>query len=128
MNLSQILQSIKKVKANSRVNILLELNDGYSLLVEGGFSISRGTENLVHSLEYIDSDFSTEILDKIQSSLENTKVSVASFSEGTGKLTIELENGVTFESFFSVGDYESWELCKNGRAVYGSECGNIVNY
>ncbi len=128
MNLSQILQSIEKVKANNRVNIILELNNDYSLLVEGSFSVKQGSEQLVHSNEYVYSNFSKEVLGKIQFSLENTGISSATFSEETGKLALELENGVTFESFFIEGDYASWELCKNGRAIYGSECGSIIHY
>jgi len=128
MNLNSALHYISKVEANSRVNILLELNDNYTLLIEGSFVVSRATEVLVSSIEYIDSDFNPELLEKIQSSLENKNVVEASFSEKTGMLTLELENGVKLESFSGEDDYEAWELCINGITIYGSECGNIVHY
>ncbi len=105
MNLNQILKSILKVKANSRVCILLELNDDYSILIEGSFSVNRGSEKVVESSDYIESNFSSELLKNIQSSLENTNISEAYFSDQSGKLTLELENGVTFESFFGEDDY-----------------------
>jgi len=128
MNLNSALHYISKVEANSRVNILLELNDNYSLVIEGSFMVSHAAETLVSSIEYIDSDFSLEFLEKIQSSLENEKVIQANFSEETGMLTLELQNGVKLESFCGDDDYEAWEISKNGSVIYGSECGRIVHY
>jgi hypothetical protein len=90
MKLISALQNILKVESNSRVNLLLELNDGYSLLIEGGFSVSRKEDKLVNSIQYIGSDFSPELLNKIQSSLENQIIKVAAFSKETGKLILGL--------------------------------------
>lgn len=47
MDISSALKFIVKVEPSSRVNILLKLNDGYSLMVEGGFSVNRKSEELV---------------------------------------------------------------------------------
>lgn len=128
MNLSSILYGIRKVESNNRVNLLLELNDNYSLLVEGSFSIRRKNTEIVSSSEYIESDFSHDLLITIQSLLENKKVKNAHFDEDSGKLILELELALYFESFFGEDDYESWELSKDSKTIYGSECGTIIYY
>ena len=128
MNLSSILQRIQNVESNSHVNILLELNDNYSLLVEGSFSVSRNSDELASSAEYMGLDYSFDVFSKIKFLLENQEINVATFSNETGELTLELQSGVKFESFFGDGDYESWELFKNNVSIYGSECGTVIYY
>lgn len=128
MNLSSILYGIRKVESNNSVNLLLELNDNYSLIIEGGFSIRKRNTEIVSSSEYIESDFSHELLITIKYLLENKKIENAHFDEDSGKLILELEFGLYFESFFGEDDYESWELSKNGISIYGSECGTIIHY
>jgi len=106
----------------------LSLNEDLTLLVEGSFSVMDDVKELASSIEYIESDFSPIYLRRIQSFLENQNIVLARVFEKSGSLILELQNGVRFESFFAEGDYESWELRKKGRSIYGSECGNIVHY
>ena len=128
MNLNLKLKRINSVTENSRVNVLITFNDDYSLLIEGSFRVCTDSDLQFTSDDYINSDFDPEYLKKIQALLEQQSIKQAFASTDTGSLMLELENGINFESYFGSNDYESWELQKSSRVIYGSECGRIIHY
>ncbi|MGI0119667.1 hypothetical protein [Zooshikella sp. RANM57] len=127
MNLSSAIQAIERVDANSRVNLFLELNEKYTLLIEGAWSLSASSDEVISSYEYVGSDFSGDILQKVRALIEGQEVTAAFISSENASITLELKNSNKFESFFGEGDYESWELRKDGEPVYASECGTILS-
>jgi hypothetical protein len=65
---------------------------------------------------------------RIKQLLEGKTIYTASFDRETGKLTIVLEDGTHFYSFYCEGDLESWELFNSKGSIYASEYGGIIYY
>lgn len=82
------------------------------MLVEGSFSLNQGTDEIVNSNEYISSDFSYKLLDKIQSSLENQTIKNVCLSDDSGQFTLIFVNGVVFDAHFREGEFESWNYAE----------------
>jgi hypothetical protein len=124
MYLSSCLKRIIGVGLINDRFIRLELNDGYSIFVEGSYSISRNSEEIINS----SIEFKFSILDDVRNLIEGKLIISARFIESTGNLIIELPDEVTFEAYSGQNDYEAWELQKNEITIYSSEAGTIIYF
>ena len=128
MIISHILKSIRMVEQNNTVSLGLYLNDGFYLLVEGNFKINKDNNILMDSTQYIESNFSMCLLNKIKKQLEGKVIKCAFLNKSTGEIILRLEGGVHFFSFYGEGDIESWYLFQDQKTLFSSEWGDIIEW
>ena len=105
MDLSSFLSDIVEVESNNHVNVLVKLNNEYSLLFEGSFIIHRKGTLVFCSNDYMDSNFSPEKLEEFGNYLNKQKIESVQVDDGNGRLKIVLGNGLTLETVFEEDDW-----------------------
>ncbi len=128
MDIELPLIKIEKVSSNHCLNIEIQLNDDYRLLLVDSFSIYQNNKLLLTSEQFVKSNFSDLLLDGIKILMEEKRVVKAICSDSSGVIQIHLEDGVVIESNTSEKDVKSWQLVKSSQPVYGSENGQLVYY